>query len=688
MGGFVVRAVGWKVGIAGFLLLSSLLPSQFLVAQSITAGALRGIVRAGDEGLPGAAVTIEDNRGATVRELTSGDAGEFGYSAMLPGSYNILVEMGGYQPVRVRGVVIAAGRITNVSVELFERPPPITSVSEVTQGGTNSGPIGRIVLDREIRNFDLRDDATGLSSGISGVLAPSDGRAGFARMASGLPDRMSRLFVDGIPEILLRHPGVPEDPIQAIAFPRVAISQAQVSGAGLDTEWRGNPGSLLSLITRTGTHRLEFSPYIRGSSAKLGGRNDLNPADLSGKSFGGGLSLSGPIKRDTSSFMVAGSFQSLEIPTPYPWEQDAGTLNGAPVSLREAIPLVAQDRYGTELAGATAPVLRTWKGGSGLGRVDWRVGRSADLMFRVSAASSVEKQPQLGTDVGHDAGSELRSRDVSTGLSFTSQGRIANEFRGGLSLVRRDWRSASLPATRLVSEGLRFGGSPLLPGLFQTQRLTLADALQKQNRNHLIKGGVSIDYTSYRQQYHYGSSGIFTYGDLDHFQAGDGAFFQSVATNSDISFGAFELGLFIQDTWQISPGLDLLLGLRYDAQILPRTRIQRNVPWFTATGLVNDSVPRDLRGIQPRIGFVQNPGGRGDWIIQGGVGYYSSGLDLATFAEAVQSSGSNLKAVRGIGTFSDWPAVARCASSSSTTWARRAWRAASWWSPHPMNGSD
>jgi hypothetical protein len=172
----------------------------------------------------------------------------------------------------------------------------------------------------------------------------------------------------------------------------------------------------------------------------------------------------------------------------------------------------------------------------------------------------------------------------------------------------------------------------------------------------LIKGGVTLDYTSYRQLYHYGSGGVFHFGDLDHFQASEGTFFQSVAINPDISFGSFELGLFLQDTWQISPGLDVLLGLRYDVQILPKARIQRNAAWLTASGVINDSVPRDMRGIQPRVGFVHNPGGRGDWIVQGGVGYYSSGLDLATFAEAVQSSGNNLKAVRGIGTLSEWPA--------------------------------
>jgi hypothetical protein len=275
-------------------------------------------------------------------------------------------------------------------------------------------------------------------------------------------------------------------------------------------------------------------------------------------------------------------------------------------------------------------------------------------MFRVSAAAYTEKNPLLGYDAGNDAGGELQARDVSAAVNFATGGRYPNEFRAGLSLIRRDWRSAAMTATRLATEGVRFGGSPLLPGFFQTQLLSISDAMQYQRRGHQLKFGASIDYTNYRQEYHYGSSGMFLFGDLDHFQSGTGVFFRSVAVSSDISFGVPEVGLFLQDTWQVSPGLDVLLGLRYETQVLPRNRILRNEGWFTASGIPNDSLPKDRRGIQPRLGFVST---RGDWIIQGGVGFYASGIDLATFAEAVQSSGGNLKAERGIGNFSGWPEV-------------------------------
>ncbi|MGQ0702887.1 MAG: carboxypeptidase regulatory-like domain-containing protein, partial [Gemmatimonadales bacterium] len=615
---------------------------------------LQGTVRASDgELLSGAAVTIEDQGGGTVREIESGDNGDFAVRMMLPGTYNILIEIAGFQPVRLRGVVVAAGRTTSLAVDLQRRPPPITSVTEIVQSGTSAGPIGRVVLERELRTLDYRTDATDLSRGLSEVAAPTDGRFGFAQMASGLPGSFARLYVDGAPETLLRHPGVPADPAIAAGFPRPGVTQAQVSGGPVDGEWRGNPGSVVSLITRSGTNRFEFAPYVQVSSSKLGGNSALNPADSSGTSFWAGASVRGPIKPDTAHFFVSGNYQSVELPSAYPWQQDEATFQGVPISAREAVQTIAQERYSTEVGPFVAPAVRTWKGGSGLGRLDWRVSSRSSLMVRAGGAAFKETSPILGSDAGNDAGGSLSGRDLSAAVSFTTMGAYPNEFRAGVTLSRRDWKAATLPATRLAAEGIRFGGNPSLPGLFETQLFSVSDALHYLSGNHAIKGGVSLDYLNYRQQYHYGNAGVFGFGDLDRFNAGVGTFFRTGSTLTEAKVGAPVVGVFLQDNWRVSPQVDLLLGLRYETQILPRNRIAANANWQTVAGISNDSFPVDRRGFQPRLGFVITPSAS-NWTLQGGVGLYAGALDLATFAEAVQNSGSNIRVSRVVGNLS-WP---------------------------------
>ena len=641
------RIVGGAISLA----LATALWGPALPAQSLTTGSLLGTVRT-DQGepLPDVAVTIEDQGGGVIRELSTRQNGGFALRMMLPGTYRILVEVPGYQPVRLLGVVVASGRTTTVAVELIERPPPITSVTEITQSGTTSGPTGRVVLEREIRSLDFRRDAGDLGRDLSDVVAPLDGRTGLALAAAGLPGSRTRAYVDGIPEIMLRHPGLPGEPAGLPAFAREALVQGQVFGGASDTEWRGNAGSLVSLISRSGKNRMEFAPYLAASSASLGGNSALNPADSSGTSLLAGFTFGGAIKPDTAHFFLQGSFLREAIPSPFPWEEPSGT--GTP--LREPVLTAAQDRYGTDVAASVLPMVTVRKGGSGLGRLDWRVGRNSRVTIRASAGSQEETNPRAGHEPGHDAGARLSSRDFSLGASLTTMAVFANELRVGAALSRREWDGAGLPETRLAHEGVRFGGNAAFPGRFESQVFSLSDAVSYQSGSHTLKGGVSLDLTTYTREFSYGGSGRFLYGGVAEFEAGTGAVLQAAATVPEVRVSAPDLGLFLQDNWNVSPGFDLLLGVRYDLRILPKNRIVAPALWRLASGLVVDTVPRDLRGIQPRIGFVLSPGEGSGWTLQGGAGLYSTGMDLAQLAEVIHHNEGNVKVRRAVGAVS-WP---------------------------------
>jgi len=653
------RPLSLGVWVVAFPLL--LLSTVTASAQSITAGALTGIVITHQgEPLDGAAVTIEDATGGTVRELTTRNDGTFALRMMLPGVYRVLVEVEGYQPVRLRGVVVAAGVTTTVSAELIERPPPIDSVTEVIQSGVQSGSPGRVVFGRELRILEYQVDASDLSRQLSGVISPADGRTGFALGANGLPARMTRVYADGIPEIMMRHPGVPDEPAPVWGIPRDALAQAQVSGSGFDPEWRGAPGATISLITRPGSERLEFAPYLAGSSAKLGGNSTLNPADSNATSVLGGFSLRGPIKQDTATFFLQAGYQSLQTPNPYPWVQ------GSETSSRDAVQQVAQDVYGTDVTPNVSPAVTAWKGGNGVGRLDWRVSRSTQLMFRAGGSSFKETNPLLGHEAGNQAGASLTGRDLSAAATLTTVTNLSNEFRIGVSLARREWQASALPETRLVGEGIRFGGNAALPGTFETQLISFSDAVQYQGGPHALKAGVSLDHYTYKEQFTYGSTGRVLYGDLDAFSAGTGVLFQANPGFPEARVSAPEVAVFGQDSWQVSPGFDLLLGIRYSTQLLPTNQLVGSVPWKTLTAVSQEAAPRDRRGIQPRLGFFLSPGANRDVTIQGGVGLYSSGIDLHEFAELVHYSGDNVKVIRSAGSLS-WPTPKPSAAATRLT---------------------
>ncbi len=410
------RMIRWVCVVAVAILVVSVSGFADLQAQSVTSGALRGMVQNPDgSGISGAAVTIEIPSGGSFRNLDTKVDGIFALPMMLPGRYNILAEVEGYQPVRLRGVIIAAGRTTTVTITLERKPPPITSVTEIDQPGIATGGSGRILTGHDLVALDVRHDVTDLSRSVSETVQPFAGWGGFALAAGGLSGRHSRLFVDGVPEQLLRHPGVPRDPASAPAFSVDGIEQAQLLGSTPDGEWRGSAGTVLSAVTRSGQNRLRFAPFASWTGSKVGGKALDNPGDSSASSFQLGAAVSGALKPDTAYFFLRGDYQSLQMPSAFPWEADTSRYQGQPVSLRTTIPTIGAGSFGTQLGADVAPVVRTWKGGSVAGRVDWRLDKKSAFMLRSGFASWKETNAALGWDAANDRGAGLTARDLSLG---------------------------------------------------------------------------------------------------------------------------------------------------------------------------------------------------------------------------------------------------------------------------------
>ena len=640
-------------------MLAGLLHGSPAWAQSLTSGSLRGIVTAQDgRFLAGVQVSLERLDGRAVQAVETGRDGSFGLTLVQPGTYRVLVEQVGFQPVRYLGVPVAAGQTTVVLSRLEPKPPPIDAVREVPfAGGLGGSSLGPVLRRAELTRLDPRVEATDLWRDITEVDGPRDGRPGLAVGAGGLPGTASQLYVDGLPETLIRHPGVPGEPTSAPLFPREALAQAQLIGAGFDTEWRGYPGPVLAGHTERGGNVVTIRPYGTLSTAGLGGAADDNPADSSATSFQVGASLSGAIVTDTAHFSLRFDLQSLRIPAAHPWAVDTATLNGAPVSLRETLPELGADLYGTPLASAVSPVVRAWRGFSGLGRFDWNIGGN-QVLLRFGYARWTEEQPVLGPELSNQSGAELEANDISAALSVTSGGaRLANELRIGFTSALRDWKDATLPPTALIAEGIAFGGSPAVPGKFDRQAVDVSDALQAGLGRHRLKLGFDLRVTSYQQDYRFGSAGAFAFGDLDHYADGEGVFFQTVDAGQTAAEPRIsEVGGFLQDTWAASPEIQLLLGLRYDRQLLPDDKILSHAPWVEATGIPNDVVPEDGQGISPRIGLLWDVQNRGEWILTGGAGLYQGLVDPALFAEAILFDGST-DVRRGIGTFQSWPGL-------------------------------
>ena len=643
-----------RLGAFCCLILSALVGPRALGAQSLTSGSLRGVIRANGEPLAGVQVTVEVS-GSPIRNLESEGDGGFQIRLLAAGDYSILFELVGYQPVRRTGVRIAPGQRTEVSVLLVRRPPPIAAVEIQPETAVpTSATFGRFLAGSDIREVARSADVTDLGRGIPDFVGSFDRRLGLGIAGGGLPISMTRFVVDGIEETLLRHPAWAAEPVQTPIFAVEATDFAAVIGLPLDAEWRGGSGNTIGVHTRRGAGRFSFRPFGSFSSAKIGGAAADNPADSSTSSFQVGAILSGAIVPDTAHFFLRFNYRQLEEPAAYSWAGDSARSAGQTVSLRDVLPIIANDSFGTAIGPYVAPPVRTWKGGDGIARVDWRLGASQMLVARAGFASWKESGFSFGDDWVSGGGAGLTARDGSLALSLTSGGeRSANEFRAGFSLARREYSAVALPQTTLTDPGLAFGSSLTLPGLFDRKTIDLSDAIQFRAGVHQFKLGVSATFVNHLQDYRFGTAGAFTFGTVDDFRRADGLFSQVSGPKEEARFATSSVGAFIEDTWLVAPDIQIQVGIRIDREKLPAGKVILNQGWQNVTGMANNTF-KSPTTFAPRLGFVWDVQNRGEWILRGGGGVFQGRFDPAVFAEAILFD-KDVKVRRGVAAFGGWP---------------------------------
>ena len=465
------------------------LPIGALPAQSLSVGAVVATIL-DERGIPMSEVTVTLERSGTgLRTITTDPSGVAAFAVIAPGRYAVLAEEFGYQPVRMPGVIVIGGSTSRVTLRLAHRPPPITGVEEqpanVTFVGTQSG---HAAIGDELTMFARRHDISGVPDMFSEANAPRDGREGFVASANGLRPAFSSLIVDGVREALLRHPGLPDEPASAPLFARDGVDQVSYIGNGSSTEWPGTLGAILDAQSRRGSERLTIQPWIAFSGAKLGGRTVDNPGDSSAMSVQGGIAMGGPIKHDTASWFIRAEYQQLRQPAANPFEPGLATADTL-ADLAGAVRTAAQSLGHEDVSAWLAPAVRTWQGGSGAGRLDWRFGPKTLFAVRAGGAAWSEDNPQAGSEPVNGAGSHLKAQDITAAATLTTGSDTwTSDTRLGVHVSKRDWTGATLPFTELTGDAVAIGGAATLPGSFRETAVDVSETFAFRLGAHDVEG--------------------------------------------------------------------------------------------------------------------------------------------------------------------------------------------------------
>ncbi len=427
-------------GLGCMLLFSgALLPEA--AAQNIKATLSGQVLDPHQQRVPGAEIeATEISRG--LRRTTSSDrAGFFHVAGLDPGQYIVKVRLAGFDSYQSGFIELKTGDAANLRVQL-------TAAGVGTEIEVSASRLP--LLDtKQAENFNHREmndlpvQATGKgrtfyaqARSVPGVAFSTLAHRPFA--VSGQRPRNNNYMVDSV-EMNDADSGF----IAGRAFTEQLVSQETVQSFEIIThnykaEFGRNSGSVVSLVTKSGTNQLHGSLYNYHNNSALRARNPLETEKSSSRSNLFGFTLGGPVRADKIHL-----FGNLEFFRP------RGTSLATFRTLTEAerqraVPSVQPlaELYPHSPGGSRAfstGVPDSLDGVTFLARGDIALTSHQNLMLRTNYTRGITDSSAVGNTVESEVQVRNQTSSVAAHHSWTLSPAMLNEFRFGyMRLIQRD----------------------------------------------------------------------------------------------------------------------------------------------------------------------------------------------------------------------------------------------------------
>ena len=447
--------------------------------------------------VPNAKVTVKGTANGANREVRSGADGVYVVAELPAGSYDISVEVPGFQITRRTGAVVEVGRDTTVDMRMILHGADVVTVNAAPPlVEATRDVLGEVVDQKLVSELPLsgRDFGKlvalvpGATVEPSGVAAVQSGLGQFS--INGNRDRSNNYTLDGTDNndpffnnSALNQTGIGGAP--ASLLPIDAIQEFNLQSQA-PAEYGRNSGSVINILTKSGTNQLHGTAFEFLRNNALDACNYFNRAPAKQTAFRNnqfGGSLGGPIIKDKTFFFGAyegqrervGSDFTFLVPTPQSIllgqqlavAQGITTPNPALTKVLGFFPSPVSTSDGGLVGSLPGTVADKNDGNNLIAKIDHQISASESLTGRYAFSQSTQVFP-LG-NLGSGAASRLaqfaqtspaRVQVISASLLSTFSSSRINEVRFGYSRYRTSFEPKDA-AFDPKSIGIDFGTGKL-----------------------------------------------------------------------------------------------------------------------------------------------------------------------------------------------------------------------------------
>ncbi|WP_027000965.1 TonB-dependent receptor [Eisenibacter elegans] len=664
-------------------------------AQGVTTSTITGYITDNNgEALPGATViAIHEPSGTRYGTVTQADGRFLIPNARVGGPYSVTASYVGYTSQSAQGITLSLGNAANVDIKLADENTQLSAVEIVGSRNDLFNP-DRTGASTNLDERTINSMPT-ISRSINDFtrLTPQSNGTSFA----GRDNRFNNYTIDG--NIYNNNFGLGSDQFAGgNPVSLDAIEEIQVNLAPYDVRNGGFTGANVNAITRSGTNEFKGSVYYYTRNQTFQGKkigdNELVAQDFGQNIIGG--RIGGPIIKNKLFFFLSAESDRETRPGQQNRALRPGLDPNAPNVTRvraedlDFIRSELQRLYGYD----TGPYEGYDFGNNQLrlnARIDWNISDKHKLAVRFNRYSSSNDVFINGSSTSNVLPGGLGNRNSIQSMHFRNSNytldqattsivaelnsvlsnRVSNSLNIGYTIYRQERGipgGQDFPFIEVV-EGTQYY-TALGNELFSVANILGNNTLNITNNTtvflnkHTVTAGFNVEYMTFENAFNRFFNSVYRYGSYNDFveavirqnpNVQPIGFIQGFAFGSDpnrpavdeTAFG--QVGLYIQDEFQVNRNLRITAGLRVDGQFYPRQldenpAIRDNFTFRdprNGAPIIADvsKLPSIYPLWSPRIGFNWDVLGDNTLKVRGGTGIFTGRIPFVWISNQVNNNG-------------------------------------------------